>query len=77
MTGAMHFNDVGQRDVFYLEVLELSESDGFKKIATWDPTQGINMTRSLSDVYTQISHSLTSKTLVVVSRLGMPYLQMK
>lgn len=60
-----------------MDVVELSMAEGLKKIATWDPTYGINMTRALSEVYTQISQSLQNRTMIVTSRIGMPYLQYK
>lgn len=76
MTGRIIFNDDGLRTEFYLEILELSQ-EGFKKIATWDPTIGVNYTRSPGEVYTEISRSLQNKTIVVAARLGMPYLRFK
>lgn len=60
-----------------MEFVEYSFGEGLKKIATWDPVYRVNMTRALSDVYTQISQSLQNKTLIVSSRLGMPYLKYK
>lgn len=77
MTGPISFDDDGLRNDFYLEILELSKDDGFKKIATWDPKNKVNITRALSDVYSQISQSIQNKTFTVVSRIGMPYLRKK
>lgn len=57
-----------------MEILELSQTDGFKKIATWDTEHGINATRSQSDIFSQISASLQNRTIIVASRIGMPYL---
>lgn len=76
MTGRIIFNDDGVRKEFYLEILELSQ-EGFKKIATWDQTIGVNYTRSPGDVYTEISRSLQNKTVIVAARVGMPYLRFK
>lgn len=76
MTGRIIFNDDGIRKEFYLEILELSQ-EGFKKIATWDQTIGVNYTRSQGDVYTEISRSLKNKTVIVAARVGMPYLRFK
>lgn len=76
MTGRIIFNEEGHRSDFYLEVLELDQ-DGFKKIAIWDPKDGINYTRSQSDVYSQITQSLHNKTIIVAARLGMPYLKLR
>lgn len=60
-----------------MDIVEFSGGEGLKKIATWDPTYGINMTRTLSEVYTQISQSLHNRTMLVTSRIGMPYLRYK
>lgn len=75
MTGRVMFDDIGRRKEFYMEVLELSSNEGFKRIAVWDVNKGITYTRSQSEVYTQISHSLQNKTIIVAARIGMPYLQ--
>lgn len=76
MTGRIIFDDFGHRTEFHLEVLEL-DKDEFKKIAIWDAKDGLNYTRSQSEVYTQITHSLQNKTIIVAARLGMPYLKLK
>lgn len=77
ITGRINFDEQGERNDFTLEILELTQSKAFKKIATWDAIHGINITRALSDVFTQISESLQNKTLIVASRLGMPFLRYK
>lgn len=76
MTGRIIFDDNGRRTNFYIEVLELN-TEGFTKIATWDPITGINYTRSQSEVYSHITQSLQNKTVVVSVRLGGPYLFIK
>lgn len=70
------FNDEGQRMDFYLEILELSH-DTPKKIATWDAVGGLNYTRPMSEVFTEIGRSLQNKTVIVAARLGMPYLKLR
>lgn len=77
ITGRITFNEKFDRNYFVLDIVELAIGEGLKKIATWDPIYKVNMTRALSEVYTQISHTLQNKTLIVSSRLGMPYLQFK
>lgn len=77
ITGRITFNENFERNYFTLDIVELSVVDGLKKIATWDPTYGINMTRALSEVYSQISLALSNRTMIVVSRIGMPYLDYK
>lgn len=60
-----------------MEILELNQ-EGFKKIATLDPTtRNINYTRTQEEVYSQVSQSLQNKTVIVVAKLGMPWLQEK
>lgn len=76
MTGRIIFNDKGQRTQFYLEVLELSK-EGYKKIAVWDTELGVQPTRDISEVYSQISQSLHNKTIIVSSRIGMPFLGLR
>lgn len=71
------FDDEGRRNDFYMEVLELSLNDEFKKIATWSLSTGIFSTRTQLDKDTQITKSLQNKTIVVSARLGMPYLQVR
>lgn len=73
MTGRIIFDVNGQRAQFYLEVLEMSK-EGFKKIGVWDVEQGVQATRDMSEVYSQISQSLHNKTIIVSSRVGMPFL---
>lgn len=77
ISGRLSFDENFDRQYFSMDVLELSLHDGMQKIATWDCVHGINMTRALSDVYTQISQSLQNRTLIVASRLGMPFLRWK
>uniref|UniRef100_A0A1B0DDT2 Ionotropic glutamate receptor L-glutamate and glycine-binding domain-containing protein n=1 Tax=Phlebotomus papatasi TaxID=29031 RepID=A0A1B0DDT2_PHLPP len=45
--------------------------------ATWDPTHGINYTRTQGEVFSQIVESLQNKTFIVTSRLGPPFLSMR
>lgn len=73
MTGRIIFDSYGRRTQFYLEVLEMSR-EGFKKIAFWDTHQKVQSTRDISEVYSQISQSLQNKTIIVASRVGMPFL---
>lgn len=75
MTGPISFDEAGLRNDLYLEILELSKEEGFKKIATWDPRNKVNITRAFSEVYSQIAQSIQNKTFIVMSRLGMPYLR--
>ncbi|XP_053678386.1 glutamate receptor ionotropic, kainate 2-like [Anopheles nili] len=77
ITGPIIFDDFGRRAHFHLDIIELSKDEGFKKIATWDPTHGVNYTRSQGEVYSQIVESLQNKTFIVASRIGAPFLMFK
>ncbi|XP_053682747.1 glutamate receptor ionotropic, kainate 2-like [Sabethes cyaneus] len=77
ITGPIIFDDDGRRTYFQLDIIELNQHEGFKKIATWDPRNGVNYTRSQEDVHQQIVESLQNKTFIVASRLGAPFLMMK
>lgn len=60
-----------------LEIMEYSLVEGIKKIAIWDPDQKIKMLRTSEEVFAQIAQSLHNKTLIVTTRTGMPYMQIK
>lgn len=77
LTGRILFDDDGHRVDFYMEILELNQ-EGFKKIAILDPqTMKINYTRTQAEVYSQVTQSLQNKTVIVVAKLGMPFLREK
>jgi glutamate receptor, ionotropic, invertebrate len=67
------FNDDGKRTHFNLEVIELGK-EGFKKIATWTPSGGVDYSRTSSEVESEIMESLQNKTFIVTSRIGEPFL---
>lgn len=77
ISGQLSFDESFDRQFFSMDVLELSVNDGLQRIATWDSVHGISLTRALIDVYTQISQSLQNRTLIVASRIGMPFLRWK
>lgn len=69
LSGPMAFNaDNGHRTFFRLEIIELAK-EGFKKIGTWDPEHGINYTRTVSQMYSDIVQSITTKEFIVTSRI--------
>lgn len=76
ITGKIGFNEHGERTIFSLEILELAK-DGFKKIATWDPLNKVQSTRTEGDITQQIVESLQNKTIIVSSRIGEPFLMWK
>lgn len=74
ITGPIIFDEQGKRTHFFLEITECTKGS-FKKIGTWDPTYGVNYTRTQSEVDSQRVEALQNKTFVVVSRLGAPFLR--
>ncbi|KAL1131739.1 hypothetical protein AAG570_011352, partial [Ranatra chinensis] len=76
MTGKIKLDGAGRRTFFTVEITELSQN-GFRKIGSWDPVNGINYTRTKSEMDSEIFQSISNKTFIVVSRLGNPYLKVK
>nr|KAF7409253.1 hypothetical protein H0235_014105 [Vespula pensylvanica] len=77
LTGIIKFDHQGFRSDFILDIIELNNKDGLKKIGTWNSTKGINFTRSYGDVYTQIVENLQNKTFIVTTILSAPYCMRK
>lgn len=77
LTGRIIFDDVGRRNDFYMEVVELSLSYELKKIANWKLGTGVTSTRSQVQKDQEISNLLQNKTIVVTARYGAPHLIVK
>ncbi|XP_070517537.1 glutamate receptor ionotropic, kainate 2 isoform X2 [Cardiocondyla obscurior] len=77
LTGIIKFDHQGFRSDFVLDIIELNNKEGLKKIGTWNSTKGINFTRSYGDVYTQIVENLQNKTFIVTTILSAPYCMRK
>ncbi|CAD6205052.1 GSCOCG00003119001-RA-CDS [Cotesia congregata] len=65
LTGLIKFDHQGFRSDFMLDIIELNNKEGLKKIGVWNSTEGVNFTRTFSDAYTQIVESLQNKTFIV------------
>lgn len=65
LTGLIKFDHQGFRSDFMLDIIELNNKEGLKKIGVWNSTEGVNFTRTFGDVYTQIVESLQNKTFIV------------
>lgn len=76
MTGRISFDSRGNRDNFYMEILELNKN-ALTKIATFNGIESINYTRSQIEVDSQVIQSLQNKTVIVAARIGKPYLELK
>lgn len=69
MTGKIKFGrETGKREFFTLEITELTKN-GFRKIGSWDPENGITYTRTKSEMESEIYQSISNKSFVVVSRI--------
>ncbi|XP_051546510.1 glutamate receptor ionotropic, kainate 2-like isoform X2 [Myxocyprinus asiaticus] len=77
LTGRILFNKTnGLRTDFDLDVISLKEN-GLEKIGTWDPPRGLNMTDNHKSKITNITDSLSNKSLRVSTILEEPYVMFK
>ncbi|XP_059798013.1 glutamate receptor ionotropic, kainate 2 isoform X6 [Balaenoptera ricei] len=77
LTGRITFNKTnGLRTDFDLDVISLKE-EGLEKIGTWDPASGLNMTESQKGKPTNITDSLSNRSLIVTTILEEPYVLFK
>ncbi|XP_035383999.1 glutamate receptor ionotropic, kainate 2-like isoform X2 [Electrophorus electricus] len=77
LTGRVLFNKTnGLRTDFDLDVISLNE-DGLGKIGTWDPPSGLNMTDHHKSKVTNVTNSLSTKSLRVATILEEPYVMFK
>lgn len=61
-----------------MEIVELERPDfTFKKVAEWNFADKLIVTRSFEELLSQKAATIQSKTFIVISRIGMPYLEMK
>ncbi|TWW79928.1 Glutamate receptor ionotropic, kainate 2 [Takifugu flavidus] len=65
LTGRITFNRTnGLRTDFDLDVISLRE-EGLEKIGTWDPLSGLNMTDNQKGKTTNVSDSLSNRSLII------------
>ncbi|KAK1171148.1 glutamate receptor ionotropic, kainate 2-like [Acipenser oxyrinchus oxyrinchus] len=77
LTGRITFNKTnGLRTDFDLDVISLKE-EGLEKIGTWDLPSGLNMTENQKGKTTNITDSLSNRSLVVSTILEDPYVIFK
>uniref|UniRef100_A0A9J8B3E8 Glutamate receptor n=1 Tax=Cyprinus carpio carpio TaxID=630221 RepID=A0A9J8B3E8_CYPCA len=77
LTGRILFNKTnGLRTDFDLDVISLKEN-GLEKIGTWDPPRGLNMSENHKSKVTNITDSLSNKSLRVSTILEEPYVMFK
>uniref|UniRef100_UPI00398EF48D glutamate receptor ionotropic, kainate 3 n=1 Tax=Pristiophorus japonicus TaxID=55135 RepID=UPI00398EF48D len=77
LTGRIAFNkSTGLRTDFDLDVVSLKE-DGLEKVGTWDTTNGLNVTEISRSRGSNITDSLTNRSLIVTTVLEEPYVMFK
>ncbi|XP_035984467.1 glutamate receptor ionotropic, kainate 2 [Fundulus heteroclitus] len=77
LTGRISFNKTnGLRTDFDLDVISLKE-EGLEKIGTWDPASGLNITDNQKGKTTNVSDSLSNRSLIVSTILEEPYVMFK
>lgn len=77
-TGIIQFNENALRDRFHFEIDKLEcerrGSCAFQKIAIWDNGR-LNLTRDMHEITMRISEKIQDKNFIVVTKVGMPFLQ--
>lgn len=76
LTDVIKFDHQGFRTDFVLDIIELSPN-GLRKCGTWNSTQGVNLTRTYTDLQKEIKEILANKTLIVSTILSSPYCMRK
>ncbi|XP_026807266.1 glutamate receptor ionotropic, kainate 3-like isoform X2 [Rhopalosiphum maidis] len=74
LTGKMRFDaETGYRNYFKIDVVRVKESKKHR-LGSWDPVEGMTLTRSASEMNLEFVQSITNKTFIVVGKLVQPYL---
>lgn len=78
ITGPIRFDrDYKTREDFFMDIVEFHRVDGnFKKVAQWNRFDRLVVTRSFEELLSQKAFNIQNKVFSVVSKLGMPYLEM-
>lgn len=76
MTGPIGFDEQGHRNLFEIDIVELSKI-GFTKIGSWDPVGKMHHNRDDELVNKISNEQLSEKVVRVVSKLGDPFLFVK
>lgn len=81
LTGNIRFDTDGLRNLFIIEVLELVRNsdvgDSYKKIAFYNPENGITLLRNFTNIEEETAISMQAKVFKVILREGMPFLRKK
>ncbi|XP_072404646.1 glutamate receptor ionotropic, kainate 3 isoform X2 [Chiloscyllium punctatum] len=77
LTGRIVFNkSTGLRTDFDLDIISLKE-EGLEKVGTWDTVNGLNVTEISRGRVSNITDSLTNRSLIVTTILEEPYVMFK
>lgn len=78
ITGPIRFiRDYKTRVDIYMDIVEYHRIDGvFKRVAQWDRIDRLVVTRSSEELKSQKAFNIQTKVFSVVSRIGMPYLEL-
>nr|WJJ63364.1 glutamate receptor ionotropic 6 [Pachyrhinus yasumatsui] len=76
LTGPIEFNNEGHRSVFGLQVYEIREG-GIIDVASWNSSEGLNVTRKYHVPQILDEDSLRNKTFVIIISLTDPYGMLK
>lgn len=69
LTGKMRFDtETGNRNYFKVDVVRVQESKKHR-LGSWDPLDGMTLTRSASEMNLEFAQSITNKTFIVVGKL--------
>lgn len=69
LTGKMRFdNATGNRNYFKVDVVRVQESKK-NRLGSWDPVEGMTLTRSSSEMYSEFTQTILNKTFIVVGKL--------
>ena len=73
----VHFDTFGRRTRFELDILNVFEAEGLKKVGSWDDESGIVLSGVEDTDAGGWEGALTNRTLVVTTILNQPYMMIK
>lgn len=78
ITGSIRFDrDYKTREEFHMDIVEYNRVDrSFKKVSEWNPIDRLIVTRSFEELLSQKAFNIQNKVFSVVSKIGMPYLEL-
>lgn len=79
ITGKIRFDRYYKtREDFHMDIVEYKQTEeNFIKVAQWNATGKLYITRSFEELKMQKAYNIRNKRFKVVTRTGMPFLQLK